>query len=270
MNILFGFSNWHEWNDKVKQLPYKVYIEEFTTIDHIMGIIKTKGVNVVIPVTYLQMFFVIDHMEQMQQTGAKLLCCTNKETITAFDNKCEFVKLMQDIGCGDCVPKVYMAKSKGIEHDNGVKFPCIFKLGVTCAGNGSMVCADNNTLNIRKKFYRERDYLVQEFISGPNEYSGHFCVVDGVVKWNTVYKSTNNNPFYVSRGKMEIYEKEPGMKFEVFDQIFKQTNYNGFACIDFKIVNNRVKIFEINPRLGGTIVCDSVDFAKIIMAAVSI
>lgn len=42
--------------------------------------------------------------------------------------------------------------------------------------------------------------------------------------------------------------------FNDIKRIFKEINYTGMACVDFKIANGELKIFEINSRFGGTIV----------------
>jgi hypothetical protein len=41
---------------------------------------------------------------------------------------------------------------------------------------------------------------------------------------------------------------------DIFDKIFIETNYSGFACIDFCIDNDIVKIFEINSRIGESLI----------------
>ena len=41
---------------------------------------------------------------------------------------------------------------------------------------------------------------------------------------------------------------------KIVDQIFKDLNYSGFAVCDFIIVNDRIVIFEINPRPGGSLI----------------
>ena len=40
----------------------------------------------------------------------------------------------------------------------------------------------------------------------------------------------------------------------IFSCIFNDLNYSGFACADFTIHNNKIIIFEINPRPGGSLI----------------
>jgi predicted ATP-grasp superfamily ATP-dependent carboligase len=39
---------------------------------------------------------------------------------------------------------------------------------------------------------------------------------------------------------------------KIFDKILLKINFRGICCIDYKIVNNKPIIFEINPRFGGS------------------
>jgi carbamoylphosphate synthase large subunit len=39
----------------------------------------------------------------------------------------------------------------------------------------------------------------------------------------------------------------------IFESIIKHLNYSGPCNIDFKLINGTPKIFEINPRLGGSL-----------------
>jgi predicted ATP-grasp superfamily ATP-dependent carboligase len=60
------------------------------------------------------------------------------------------------------------------------------------------------------------------------------------------------------------YKKIDNFDWTPFEKIFTKLKYTGFACIDFKMINSKIKIFEINPRLGGTIVHDPEDFSTLI------
>ena len=42
-----------------------------------------------------------------------------------------------------------------------------------------------------------------------------------------------------------------------------------FLCFDFKIVDDEVKIFEINPRLGGTLIRTHSHFVEMLNAVIN-
>ena len=70
-------------------------------------------------------------------------------------------------------------------------------------------------------------------------------------------KMINENENYIHHGRIKEPIRVLNIGKNIEDDITKvliTINFTGFVCIDFKIVNNKIKIFEINPRLGETIV----------------
>jgi predicted ATP-grasp superfamily ATP-dependent carboligase len=65
----------------------------------------------------------------------------------------------------------------------------------------------------------------------------------------------NNDPNYIHKGavkKYTILDNDNYEPFKIFEKIFKKINYTGFACSDFIVEDNNLLIFEINPRMGGS------------------
>jgi len=85
--------------------------------------------------------------------------------------------------------------------------------------------------------------------------------------------ATDNNKNYIQKGKMSNYVKVIDNRIDfcmdIFSKIFTKLNYTGFACADFKLYDDNLKIFEINPRLGGTIINDRLDFVELMNACVN-
>jgi carbamoylphosphate synthase large subunit len=50
---------------------------------------------------------------------------------------------------------------------------------------------------------------------------------------------------------------DPGRGAERFEAVLAPLNYRGPCVIDYKLADGRVQIFEINPRLGGTLLLKS-------------
>ena len=157
------------------------------------------------------------------------------------------------------IPKMYKINNR-ILHE--IQYPCIFKLAVTYGGHGSHIC--DNEYQLKCYETKNREYFVQELIYGPIEYAAHLFIVNSIIKFGVCYSISNKYKTYIQKGKMDKYKKINNFDFTPFEQIFKVLKYTGFACIDFKITNSGIKIFEINPRLGGTIVHDKEDFQNLI------
>ena len=98
--------------------------------------------------------------------------------------------------------------------------------------------------------------LIQEFIENTNEFVWHAVYKDGVRLWETTIKYVKNNAFVLRNSNTEIESSNIESNSEtlkVFDQIMLQTNFSGPGKIDFSYDSSNLKIFEINPRLGGSL-----------------
>jgi glutathione synthase/RimK-type ligase-like ATP-grasp enzyme len=125
-------------------------------------------------------------------------------------------------------------------------------LAITFGGKESTIC--KNSHDLRKCEKNTNEYFVQEFIMELKERSTHLFILNGIIKWGICYEIKHHARYHIQKGRMEKYKKITDFNFNVFQDIFIKLNYTGFACIDFKIINGKIKIFEINPRLGGTLV----------------
>jgi len=249
INILFGFPQFHDWKLHLKNLPYHIHFQSFVSIDWIMNYIDKHKIDIVIPLTYQQMNFIVKYYDKINSKVKKIICGKDNNVILLLDNKQEFYKKFSQY-----VPQVYL------EQVNRVKqiiqkplFPCIFKLAKSVGGNGSFIIDNQKELD---QVNNIKNYIIQEYISSPYEYSSHFFIIDGKIKFMVFYMMTNHEPNYIQHGRLINYTRitEPNWS-NTFVEIFKQLNYTGFACIDFKVIDNKPIIFEINPRLGGSIVC---------------
>lgn len=100
--------------------------------------------------------------------------------------------------------------------------------------------------------------LLQRAVIGQTEYVGNFLVQAGVIKAVLYYREDTHSPLYIKHGRMsrpqcvEAHAMEAST--EVFRQIFESLEFTGLACADFKLdEDGELQIFEINPRLGGTL-----------------
>jgi len=188
----------------------------------------------------------------------KVLCPKNYDTIDILNNKINFYYFMINNNFENLIPITYKINNEIIQQ---ISYPCIFKLAITFGGKDSTICKNPRDLKQCEK--NKNDYFIQEFIMGSSERSAHLFIRNGIIKWAKCYELKHHNNFYIHKGRMEKYKKISDFDFNLFKDIFMRLDYTGFACIDFKIINGNIKIFEINPRLGGTLVHDE-DFKELI------
>jgi len=227
---------------------------------------------IVIPSTYEQMIFLALHLKANSPCKALVNTLTPRN-IELLDNKCEFARFIQDQHLEEYTPPLLLMKSastltssnKSVAtncKDKVDQFPCIFKKARSYGGIGSHICYSSREVNVLTA--KTPEYLIQEYIEGSNEYSGHFLVENGQIRWRTYYMTQReSNVAYIQKGRMIEYATAmlAPRHEEILKQIFVALTYTGFCCVDFKIHQGKICIFEINPRLGGTLVHNTKDFS---------
>lgn len=174
----------------------------------------------------------------------KIICnkfCPNNDLLEMFNNKRAFQEFMI----------LYFPFNIPEPVFNIDDYPYLIKPIYGCGGNRIeyITIENNKTFNIK-------DFIMERYIHNNNYYVGQYMVLNGKILWHCTYKTNiDKNTITIIRGKIKNYtivEHEDNL----FNEIFKICNYTGFACIDFTILNDIVKIFEINPRVGGTFMDD--------------
>jgi predicted ATP-grasp superfamily ATP-dependent carboligase len=298
MNILFYSPEFHDWTDCIKNIKVsniKVYITSTDNIDELLNLLKSKKIYILIPCRFDQMRFITTNYDKIKKAVKNIICPKNYDIIELLDNKIKFREFMINNKFQNLIPitykisnyiehkttSIYTQNKQNSETKEGPKlyslrnktkvlepivYPCIFKLAKTHSGLGSYICKNKNELLECQKIHKTDQSFVQEYIYDINqyEYAVHMFIYKGNIKWSVCYKLTHPSKLFIQRGKMDEYEKIDKFDYSTFEKIFKVVNYTGFTCIDFKMIDNNIKIFEINPRLGGTLVNNLEDFNLLI------
>lgn len=132
------------------------------------------------------------------------------------------------------------------------------------------MCMDNNELekHIEKMCLLNGvteltgKYVLQDYIASPIEYVAHIYAVSGKIKKCIVYEQRNEKENYiktaVSNADIRNIRKVTLSDKHVMglEEVLKPCLYSGICNVNFKIVDDCLKIFEINPRLGGSLMID--------------
>lgn len=226
--------------------------------------------SAIIPTTYEQMRRLHRHHDDFAAFGCKLVCSRSHDLVDTFDDKVRFIRFMEDYGHQHLLPEVYVVNHEGERTDYAeIRYPCIFKHALAFGGTGSSVHLDPSRPLDLSQVPPQLSYIVQAYIPGSSELGGHLYVEHGSVRKSLYYLGTRDPSVHIQRGRMGRYER-----LETIDQaaeiedVFAAIDYTGFACVDFKIDDaGGARIFEINPRLGGTLVHDERDLLGFLTAA---
>ena len=203
--------------------------------------------TVVIPLMEQDVLACIRHTE----LKSLALVPSDHALMTLYD-KARFAQHMRELGLGEFHPEVY-------RHTHALKFPVALKRTNLCAGNG-IARVDNlaqfSALLAQPQFAGET-VLATEWIEGSLEYVTHAVVLHGRIRWHQTFEYGLEPGQLVRRGSAGRHVRAmtiPVDALRVFEALFLPLNYSGICNIDFKLTTERrLKIFEINPRLGGSL-----------------
>ena len=81
-------------------------------------------------------------------------------------------------------------------------------------------------------------------------------IFSNLVTFQNIEHTLSNFQLIGSSNRFIVNDIYPFLQFQTIDGklIYKFLAYTGVTCVDFKICDGKLKIFEINPRFGGTVV----------------
>jgi predicted ATP-grasp superfamily ATP-dependent carboligase len=171
------------------------------------------------------------------------------QTIKNFKCKKLFHQYSLENGLDDLIPKTYI-KFDELKRDMDGKKTFIVKAfqkyhGVEC---------------IIKNVIPESDLennIVQELLSNNNEYCSHIVSLNGKIRYNVTYRYLFEYKKHVKNYSTPILELDKiVLEQKYLDSIEKfllPCKYTGVCNADFVIQNDVLKMFEINPRFGGSL-----------------
>ena len=258
-SILIGrpaFNDWAQSLDKVaSHSGGKIHLHELDDVEEVLSFARRFRMQGLVPMTYPQMKLVCRHKDRFAAAGIKILCSDQFELVDNFDDKVRFIRFMDEQDLLHLLPDVYVTQHQGERVDYApIEYPCIFKLAVTFGGTGSNVHLTAQRAVDVSKIAKNIDYIGQQFIPGNAEYGGHFYIENGSIRKQAFYCTTRDESILVQRGRMSTFTRSEDLdEASELESMFGAINYTGFACVDFKVNEDGIKIFEVNPRLGGSL-----------------
>lgn len=163
-----------------------------------------------------------------------------------------FARFARLHGLADVIPATWTP-------DGPIQFPAVLKRTDLMANRGVVIVADASALAARlaEPDWRDRPVIVQEYIVGPAEETLHAVCVKGRIVWSfgNLHRLDSAQAMRSPPGAVEPRASRLSAEdIAVFDRFFAALAYEGPAAVDFKRrPDGRIAVFEINPRLGGTL-----------------
>jgi hypothetical protein len=172
----------------------------------------------------------------------------SRAAVSLCDDKLKLARLLIKHGFANVVPRL---------RSPGPPYPYVWKKRRSWWGKDCHIVKgpeDERSLRLR-----DRAYFAQEFVPGEVEFATHILLVAGRIRYASTFAHTMGTPFFVNGAQDTPVQSTffPGCDYlDIFSRILEQLQFEGTACIDYKIAGGQPVLFEINPRFGGSLCSD--------------
>ena len=93
------------------------------------------------------------------------------------------------------------------------------------------------------------EYFKQAYVEGKREYAAHLIMHSNKLVFSKTMQSTFSEIYFAKGDNFRGYSHkvvDHSHLGKLFEKILNKLGYQGICCIDYKIENCRVRIFEIN------------------------
>lgn len=236
ITILFSANEGFEKNIRrgFKLLHYKIEFNDFTPEN-------MEKNSLLIPLNMSDMRAVNKFPHLIRD---KLIPIPSLEAIDICDDKYLFNKTLVDKGFKEMLPKI----------GNDLPIPFFLKKRTGWGGNYCHLISDAEEKEEYKDLINNPDYFCQEMVKGRNEYATHILFKDHKIVTSLTIKyiffnesSINGKDKFVSTSLFKC------TYLDTFSAILEAIGFEGLCCFDYKVVEGKPYVFEINPRLGGSL-----------------
>ncbi len=134
-------------------------------------------------------------------------------------------------------------------------FPYILKKRIDEFGARSRIIHDKKEEQIFRKFIDSEDYFRQEYIAGYDEFTTHILMIGGHIVFHATLQFTFTKALFVKGVGCKATEGKVAAcpQINTFASILNGLQFEGLCCFNYKYTHDQIKIFEINPRYGGSL-----------------
>ena len=190
----------------------------------------------------------LQQLNALWSAGAAVRTLIPSRAVCALcDDKLALARRLQAEGFGPNIPPIF---------EGDPPYPHIRKARRGLFGKGCEVILspdrDEAPLDPASEFR-------QACVLGADEYVTHVIRAQGAIRFARTYRYTMDGEHAVRgyREKPLLCERaEAGMPLETLAAMLASIGYEGTCCLNYKLREGRVMLFEINPRFGGSLVRD--------------
>jgi hypothetical protein len=165
-------------------------------------------------------------------------------SIELCDDKFQLNEVLIVSGFGNLIPKM----------GTSLLFPYIVKRRLDEWGRHSRIVLDAGQEGDVAALRDDPDYFGQEFILGTHEYATHILFSEGRIERSLTIEYVFDTPTPIKGQLKPLYKTICRCPFlDLFASILAAIDFQGICCVNYKLRGGSPFVFEINPRIGGSL-----------------
>ncbi|MEM9159021.1 MAG: hypothetical protein AAGB46_08210 [Verrucomicrobiota bacterium] len=241
--IPITFSTQKEWEPEIlKSIDNKQYAVRLLAFNKI----KPEPKNVLVALT-------VEDQILLSTAGDSNL--TNhyflsppQTAIEICDDKWTFCEWMMNQGFESNIPPI-------TKFEDQIDYPYILKKRVDAFGRNAHIIRERSDLEAIE-VSDPSEYYKQAYIIDDHEYTCHILYKDGCIEFSKTLCFQYKSNYYV-KGVQCAYssrtELDSCLFLDLFGSILAAMDFNGICCFNYKLIEGQCYIFEINPRVGASL-----------------
>ncbi len=175
-----------------------------------------------------------------------------ERAVAILEDKARFAAYMADSGFAEYCPRTYRDR-------RDATFPCMLKRTDLSASLGVAIVQSSDHLDdlLRTRTFAGHPYVLQAAVPGNVEYATYCVCQDGRVLWSCSFATDIGGPVAIKREDNALRRQAtatPDAVLRQIETVLQPLAFSGPCNVDYKLAaDGRMQIFEINPRLGGTL-----------------
>lgn len=194
------------------------------------------------------------------------------DILALCEDKLVFCRRLRQMGFDAHLPRGLEREEIWRRRDDPTLFPFVVKKRITEWGLDSAMIANGADLERHAGWIGDDEYFCQSYVDGELDLTSHLVMHRG----EAVYFSTF--PFRLEANPCLRGRRGPATRLSLdhdpthlpfFATLLAKIGFDeGICCFDYKLVEGRPVIFELNPRFGASLVYDAAPFLEAYAGAV--
>lgn len=170
--------------------------------------------------------------------------------VKMLGDKARFAEYCRRRGLSEVCPASYATFEEA-------RFPCVLKRSDLNNGEGVEIVesAAHGQRLLASERFAGKEWILQEHIRFNVDYTIHCVCIGGRIRWHATYAFLLDSPQIRTREIGDLRRVEtPAQTIPILEALLVPLNYSGPCNVDCTWdADGKLKIFEINPRLGGSL-----------------